>query len=97
MTSGSQCTALWYLWSELVCVESLIWDGGSGGYGYTECRPENDQWAEGDYIVQIFVGTTFKTSGTFLVIGDGPTRTPTLTPTEAPTATATLAATAPSP
>ncbi len=85
MTNGSQWTALWYRGAELVCVESLIWDGGSGGYGYTECSPESGQWQPGEYVVQIFVGTTFKTSGNFVVLGDGPTPTVSLTPTLAAT------------
>ena len=65
---GIQWTALWYLGSELICQESIPWDGGTGGYGYTECEPE--EWIEGEYEIQIFIGEQWKVSTRFLIVGE---------------------------
>jgi len=96
MTPGAQWTALWYHETELVHYETIPWDGGSGGIGYTDWEPEPYLWLPGEYEVQIFVGLAWKTSGRFTVEGDAPTpppsATPTLTatPTRTPTPTRTL-------
>jgi hypothetical protein len=70
MTRNAQWTALWFREGELICMETLPWNGGSGGYGYTECQQDADQWQPGNYSVQIFVGETWKQTGTFRVSGD---------------------------
>jgi type VI secretion system secreted protein VgrG len=96
MTAGAQWTALWYRVADwqLICAESLPWDGGTGGYGYTECQPSPDLWQPGEFEVQIFVGLQWVISSRFTVTGDAPTAipsaTPTLTPSLSPTATPTL-------
>jgi len=82
MTAGAQWTALWYRNGELVYYETLPWNGGTGGYGYTEWAPSSEEWLPGIYEVQIFVGTDWVESagGTFLVTGEPPTATPTIAP-----------------
>jgi type VI secretion system secreted protein VgrG len=89
MTDGVQWSALWYRGEELVYYESTLWEGGTGGYGYTDWNPSSDQWQPGIYEVQIFVGSTWKVSGFFTVIGEPPTPTITNTPTQTPTPTQT--------
>ncbi len=67
---GVQWTALWYRGSELICMESIPWDGGTGGYGYTECEPE--EWEEGEYEIQIFIGEQWKVSTRFIIVSEIP-------------------------
>lgn len=96
MTDGVQWTALWYWEGELVYYETALWEGGTGGYGYTDWNPSSDQWQSGTYEVQIFVGREWMVSGFFTVYGEPPTPTITNTPTktETPTNTATKTGTA---
>ena len=82
MTNGTQWSALWFWEGELVYYESSPWEGGSGGYGYTDWDPPSDQWQPGFYEVQIFVGTEWKVSGFFTVTGEPPTPTITTSPTQ---------------
>ena len=79
-----QWSALWFLDGDLVHYESMPWNGGSGGIGYTDWDPAPELWLPGEYLVQIFLGTDFQISGTFLVVGDPPTPTVTLTPSVTP-------------
>ena len=71
MNNGAQWSALWYRLADhvLICTETKPWDGGTGGYGYTECNPSSEQWQPGDYEVQIFVGVNWENSGRFSVTG----------------------------
>jgi hypothetical protein len=100
MVDGVQWTALWYRNGELVNFESSPWGGGTGGAGFSEWKPDADQWLPGDYQVQIFVGLDWIVVGNFSVEGEPPTTTPTITetasqtPTEAPTSTFTISPTA---
>lgn len=94
MTTGSQWSAVWYRLGdtpEIVCVETMPWDGSTGGYGYTECATPKGGWLAGEYETQIFVGPDWKSSGRFNVTGTPPTPLPTVTPTRttgpSPTAT----------
>jgi hypothetical protein len=91
MVVGSQWTALWYRNGELVHFETIPWNGGSGGLGYTDWLPDPSEWHIGEYEVQIFIGQIFKQSGFFSVEGEPPTPAPTSTPTKTntPTRTAT--------
>ncbi|MFN3741109.1 MAG: hypothetical protein ACK4VW_00370 [Anaerolineales bacterium] len=95
MQPGAQWTALWYRGDELVCYETKPWDGGTGGYGYSECSLEPAQWLPGIYRVILFVGHEWKAIGQFILEGDPPTLTPspnptlTLTPSRTPTSTRT--------
>jgi hypothetical protein len=84
MTPGAQWTAVWYRNGEYMSHESYPWDGGTGGYYYSECvipsaagestgcKTPPDGWQPGNYSVQIYVGVTFKRSGFFSVEGEAP-------------------------
>jgi hypothetical protein len=76
VVSGVQWTALWYRVGdhELLCFETKPWDGGTGGYGYSDCEPAPEKWLAGEYEVQLFIGMTWKVSSRFTV--SGPTLTP---------------------
>lgn len=87
MLDGSQWSALWYRDGELVYFESYPWNGGTGGYGYTDWRPDPSEWLPGEYEVQIFNGMLWKVSGRFTVTGVAPTQRPSPTPTFTPTIT----------
>jgi hypothetical protein len=89
MVVGSQWTALWYRGPELVNYETIPWNGGSGGLGYTDWAPDPSEWLAGEYEVQIFVGTFFRKSGRFIVEGEPPTPLPSATPTSTLTPTPT--------
>src|SRR4030042_4771943 len=90
MTPGAQWSALWYYGDQLVHYETNPWDGGTGGIGYTDWNPEPYQWFTGEYEVQIFVGTSWKSSSRFTVEGQPPTAVPSLTPTPTRTSTTTI-------
>jgi len=77
MIPGVQWTALWYREAELVYYETMVWEQewGSGGYGFTDWDPDPGDWLPGNYWVEIFVGHTPKTIGTFTVYGIPPTET----------------------
>jgi len=91
MTDGAQWSALWYWEDELVYYETTLWEGGTGGYGYTDWLPSSEQWRPGSYEIQIFVGSRWMVSGFFTVIGQPPSPTITTSPTQ--TATMTLTGT----
>jgi hypothetical protein len=80
MTDGARWIAFWYLDGEVICYESELWNGGTGGYGYTECLPEGG-WAEGEYEIQVFVGTQWEVSTRLQIRGGPPTATLTPSPT----------------
>lgn len=89
MVDGVQWTALWYRDGELVYFETQPWNGGTGGFGFSDWEPEPEEWLPGNYQVHIFVGLELKVSGEFTITGFPPTRTPTLTNTPTQTSTAT--------
>jgi hypothetical protein len=89
MVDGSQWTAIWMRGTDIICDESKPWDGGSGGYGYTDCLIPGDEWLPGEYEVQIFLGTQYITGGKFTVTGNAPTSTRTAVPTRTPAPTIT--------
>lgn len=93
MTEGVQWTALWYRGDTLVFAETKPWDGGSGGYGYTDWNPSASDWLPGPYEVRVFIGQTWKVTGTFTVTGEAPTPTATGTATRTATATRTVTGT----
>ncbi|MBT3240351.1 MAG: hypothetical protein HON98_10180 [Chloroflexi bacterium] len=90
MVDGIQWTALWLYEGDLVYYETLVWDSGGGGYGFTDYEPEPEEWLPGVYQIQIFAGTELKTVGEFTVNGEAVTSTPTITQTLTPTATFTV-------
>jgi hypothetical protein len=67
LQDGVRWTALWYRSEEVVCVETKPWDGGTGGYGYTECEP--DAWLPGSYRIDMFLGDRWVVSTRFSVVG----------------------------
>lgn len=67
LQDGVRWTAIWYFQDEIVCIETIPWDGGSGGYGYTECEPE--AWLPGRYDIQLFFGEEWQVSTYFEVLG----------------------------
>jgi hypothetical protein len=75
LLDGMRWTAIWHLGAEVVCLETQIWDGGTGGYGYTEC--ERERWAPGEYEVQIFFGERWMISSRFEVLPPIASKTPT--------------------
>jgi hypothetical protein len=83
LDDGVRWTALWYFGSQIVCSETKPWDGGTGGYGFTECEPEGG-FPPGEYEVRMFLGVVWQVSGRFLVVGPVPTSVPTGTPTSTP-------------
>lgn len=91
MTPGAEWSALWYRNGELVYYETIPWNGGTGGYGYTQWAPPTEEWQPGTYEVQIFVGTEWVkgASGTFTVTGNPPTSTASAIPSRTQTPTST--------
>jgi hypothetical protein len=79
LQDGLRWTAIWYRVGEMVCFESQAWDGGTGGYGYTEC--ELEQWEPGEYEIQIFLGERWVVSTRYSITGDPPTPSATPIPT----------------
>ncbi len=85
-SDGARWTAIWYMGEdEIVCLETKPWDGGTGGYGYTECTPE--KWMPGEYEIRMFMGEVWKVSTRFKVVGLPPAPTSTSTPTITPSMT----------
>jgi hypothetical protein len=84
MMPGAQWSAVWYRNGEYIFHESYPWDGGTGGYYYSECISPAGGWQPGEYSVQIYVGVQFKRAGSFTVEGDAPA-TPIPTATLSPT------------
>lgn len=89
MLPGVQWTVLWYRQGELVNIESILWNGGTGGLGFAEWAPDAEEWLPGFYQVQIYVGQQAVVLGDFNVEGDALTSTATLTATATNTAIAT--------
>lgn len=77
---GVQWSALWYRDRELVCFETLPWDGGTGGaQGLTECVNPIGGWQPGPYEVQLFMGYDWKVVSRFHILGPAVSATPTVT------------------
>ena len=55
MVDDIQWTALWIQDGELVHYETMPWNGGSGGTGYTDWDPSPEFWLPGESVVQIFL------------------------------------------
>jgi len=90
LQKGVQLTALWFRDGELICYETTPWEHASGGYAYTDCLIPAEEWLPGAYEVQMYVGETWKVTGTFTVTGEPPTPTATFTATTTLTQTPTL-------
>jgi len=66
LQDGVRWTAIWYFNQQVICLETQSWDGGTGGYGYTECEP--DVWLPGRYDIQLFFADEWKGSTYFEVL-----------------------------
>lgn len=80
MLDGAQWTVLWYFGDTIFCEESSPWDVGTGGYGYSECEPQ--EWFEGDYEIQTFLGSNWMASASFSIVRTLETPQATSTPAE---------------
>jgi type VI secretion system secreted protein VgrG len=85
MSLGVQWSAVWLRDGQVVHMETKAWTYSSGGAGYTDWDCTTGECLPGNYEVQIFVGSTWKSSGTFTISGGAAaegtaTVTPTLTP-----------------
>ncbi len=84
MVTGVQWTAVWLYEGQIVCAETKPWNYAPGGYGYTDCTRPSNEWLPGYYEVQIFVGSSWKSSGIFNIQGTTANEAPlasTFTPT----------------
>ncbi len=89
---GQQWSGVWLRDGQVIHVETGLWDGSTGGCGFTEFHP-GEWWKLGAYEVQIFAGDRWLGSGRFEIVSATPTgtTTPTRTPrTPSPTPPATL-------
>jgi hypothetical protein len=93
MALGVQWSAIWLLdGTKPVHIQTNVWKLASGGYGDTDWDCTTGECVPGAYVVQIFVGSSFKTYGRFTITGTAITGTVTPTPTlglSKPTATPT--------
>jgi type VI secretion system secreted protein VgrG len=89
MNVGVQWTALWYRNQVLVYYQSQVWRGAEQGNQYTDWNVAPDFFLPGSYEIQVFIGTEWKSSARFTVVGNPPTYTPTPTPSATPSPTVT--------
>jgi hypothetical protein len=89
---GVQWSGVWLRDGQVVFVETRLWDGSTGGCGFTDFNNDRNWWPEGSYEVQIFVGSRWLASSFFAIARSSPTATITSTPTPR-TPTAALTAT----
>ena len=85
LQDGVRWTALWYRGADVVCLETQVWQSGTGGYGFSECSPAGG-WLPGAYEVQMFYAEGWVVSARFQVHGTPPTLTATApsSPTSTP-------------
>src|SRR5574341_153931 len=95
---GAQWSGVWLRNGEPIYVEPHIWDGSTGGCGFTNYDNGKLWWPEGTYEVQIFIGERWLASRLFFVVlaTPSPTFTP-IPPTWTPTSTRTPRPTATDP
>ncbi|MCC6189942.1 MAG: hypothetical protein IT318_12980 [Anaerolineales bacterium] len=90
---GVQWSGVWLRDGQVFYAETRLWDGSTGGCGFSDYDNAKNWWPEGVYEVQIFVGQRWLTSNRFEVWLSSPTPTNTLNPPPRPP-TATLEPTA---
>ena len=95
---GVQWSGVWLRAGAVIYVETHLWDGSTGGCGFSNFDNGKNWWTEGTYEVQIFVGDRWLVSNRFQVMRTAPTptatdtntpRPPTMTPTTTDTRTPT--------
>ena len=72
--TGMQWSAVWYRDAAPIFIETLPWDGPTGGWGYSELAL--DPWPVGTYEVRMFAGERWLRSATFYIVEQLPTNTP---------------------
>jgi hypothetical protein len=88
---GNQWSGVWLRDGVVIYTETHLWDGSTGGCGFSNFDNGKAWWTEGTYQVQIFVGNRWLVSNSFQVLRSSPTPTFTATRTERPpTATPTV-------
>jgi hypothetical protein len=71
---GMQWSAVWYRDAAPIFIETLPWDGETGGWGFSELAL--DPWPLGTYEVHIFAGDRWLRATTFFIVAELPTNTP---------------------
>ncbi len=79
---GAQWSGVWLREGVVVYAETHLWDGSTGGCGFSNYDNAKLWWPVGRYEVQIFIGERWLVSGQFEVVQSSPT--PTITPTRTP-------------
>lgn len=88
--TGALWSGVWLRDGQVIFVETRLWDGSTGGCGFSDYDNTKLWWPEGNYEVQIFIGERWLASNRFVIVRSTPTPTPTNTRTpRSPTATAT--------
>lgn len=64
---GVQWSGIWYHDSQLLFVETLLWEDSTGGCGFTNYDNHGQPWPAGNYEVQIFISDRWLLSGSFSV------------------------------
>jgi hypothetical protein len=72
---GARWTNVWLFNERMVYVETLLWDGSTGGCGFADYDNAGQPWSAGTYEVQIFLGDRWVGSSRFF-IGVTPTPLP---------------------
>lgn len=72
---GARWTTVWLFNDRIVFVETLLWDGSTGGCGFADYDNAGQAWAVGTYEAQIFLGDRWVGSSRFF-IGVTPTPPP---------------------
>ena len=80
--TGALWSAVWLRDGQIIFAETHLWDGSTGGCGFSDYDNARLWWPEGDYEVQIFLGERWMVSNRFVVVRSTPTSTP--TPTRTP-------------
>lgn len=78
----AQWSGVWLRDGAVVFVETHLWDGSTGGCGFSNYDNGKMWWQVGRYEVQIFIGERWLVSGQFEVVESSPT--PTITATRTP-------------
>jgi hypothetical protein len=79
--TGALWSGVWLREGQVIFVETRLWDGSTGGCGFSDYDNAKLWWPEGNYEVQIFIGERWLASNRFVIVRSTPTPTPTNTRT----------------
>ena len=79
---GVQWSGVWLRDGVVIFAETHLWDGSTGGCGFSNYDNAKNWWEVGQYEVQIFIGERWLVSSQFEIVQSSPT--PTITPTRTP-------------